>query len=61
MFRLNEIIARIPSVLAAARATLLGGSKQPASAPSAPAVPLSIVSKPDPRPTNPWDDAEEWE
>jgi hypothetical protein len=61
MFRLKEIIARIPSVLAAARATLLGGTKQRASAPSAPAVPLSIASKPEPRPINPWDDAEEWE
>jgi len=60
MFRLNKIIARISSALAA-RATLLGRAKQPASAPCAASVPLGIVSKPDPRPTNPWDDAEEWE
>jgi hypothetical protein len=61
VFRLKETIARIASVLAAAYATLLGRTKQPAGAPSAPSVRFSIASKPDPRPINPWDDAEEWE
>jgi hypothetical protein len=39
---------------------MLGRTTQPGSGPLTGSVPLSI-SKADPRPTNPWDDAEEWE
>jgi hypothetical protein len=60
VFRLKQIIARIPSAIAAAHATMLGRTTQPGSGRLTGSVPLSI-SKADPRPTNPWDDAEEWE
>jgi hypothetical protein len=61
MFRPNEIAGRIRSLLAAACARLLGETKESASPASAPAIPVSSVSKTYPTPTNSWDDAEEWE